>query len=314
VPNFIKRLIALMGLLAIVMVAYLFLARPYQLHWGATKEEISALMPGDDFDTSPDFLATRAITIQGTPQKIWPWLIQMGFNRAGFYGYDLLENLGSERGLLSAEHILPEFQNFQVGDVVPISAVAEMEYYAIEPDQYLIWSGIDDSSSLLWALQPVNATHTRLISRFRWSYDLAKPQELPLQLLTEFTDHLAVRKILMGVKGRVEGDIEPMAIQNIEFIFFLVSAFTFVASLILLLVWPLSGGQWFAGLVAGLAWLITWYAPIPLWLGIVVTVLAILVLFYFTHFRSRHLRWRATDEELSRSMPTETLNSKSSGE
>jgi hypothetical protein len=268
-----------MGLLAIVMAAYLFVARPYQLHWGVTEEEISTPMPGDDFDTSPDFLATRAITIQGTPQEIWPWLIQMGYNRAGFYGYDLLENLGSERGLLSAEHILPDFQNFQVGDLVPISAVAEMEFYAIEPDQYLIWSGIDDNSSLLWALQPVDGTHTRLISRFRWSYDLAQPQELPLQLLTEFTDHLAVRKILMGVKGRVEGDIEPMATQNTEFVLFLISAFTFVASLVLLLVRPLSGARWLAGLGAGLAWLITWYAPIPLWFGIVITVLAILGLY-----------------------------------
>jgi hypothetical protein len=288
--SFIKRLIAVLGLLAIILTAYLFVARPYQLHWGATEKEISASMPGDEFDDSPDFLATRAITIQGTPQEIWPWLIQMGFNRAGFYGYDLLENLGSERGMLSAEHILPEFQNFRVGDVVPISAVAEMEFYAIEPDQYLIWSGVDDPSSLLWALQPVDGAHTRLISRFRWSYDLSKPQELPLQLLTEFTDHLAVRKILMGVKGRVEGNIEPMAIQNTEFALFVITALVFLAGLVLLLVRPFSWAQWFAGLVTGLAWLLTWYAPIPLWLGIVITVLAILVLFYLTRFRSWQLR------------------------
>ena len=275
----IKRLVAALGLLAIVMAVYLFVARPYQLHWGATEAEKSAPMPGDELDTSPDFFATRAITINGTPQEIWPWLIQMGYNRAGFYGYDLLENLGSERGMLSAEHILPEFQNFQVGDVVPISAVAEMEFYAIEPEKYLIWGGIDDTSSLIWALQPKDDTQTRLISRFRWSYDLSKPQELPLQLLTEFTDHLAVRKILMGVRGRVEGNIQPLAIQNAEFILFVISAFVFFASLILLLVRPISGARWLAGLGAGLAWLITWYAPIALWLGIVFTVLAILGLY-----------------------------------
>jgi hypothetical protein len=277
--TFIKRLLAALGALAVVMAIYYFVARPYQLHWGATKEEISALLPGDERNPEPDFFATRAITIQGTPQEIWPWLIQMGFNRAGFYGYDVLENLKSERGMLSAEHILPEFQNFQVGDVVPISSVAEMQFYAIEPDKYLIWSGIEDTSSFLWALQPVEATHTRLISRFRWSYDLTKPVELPLQLVTEFSDHLAVRKILAGVKGRVEGDIEPMAVQNAEFALFLISGFTFLAGLILLLVRPLSGARWFAGLGTGLVWLITWYAPISLWLGIIINIIAILGLY-----------------------------------
>ena len=188
--------------------------------------------------------------------------------------------------MASAEHILPEFQNFQVGDVVPISAVAAMEFYAIEPDQYLIWAGIEDTSSFLWSLQPVDAAHTRLISRFRWSYDLTKPQELPLQLITEFGDHLAVRKILEGLKGRVEGTIEPKAIQNTELALFLISAFTFAVSLILLLVRPLGSGQFIAGLAAGGAWLLTWYAPIPLWLGIVVAALAIFLLFYRTISRS----------------------------
>jgi hypothetical protein len=281
-----KRLIPVLGLIATVLAGYFFVARPYQLHWGATEEEASASMPGDEFDAAPDFLATRAITIQGTPQEIWPWLIQMGYNRAGFYGYDLLENLGSERGMISAEHILPEFQNFQIGDVVPISAVAEMEFHAIEPDRYLIWSGVEDTSTFLWWLQKENATHTRLISRFRWSYDLTKPQELPLQVITEFSDHLAVRKILTGVKGRVEGTIEPMAVQNTEFVLFLISAFTFVASLILLLVRPLGRTQWFAGLLAGVVWLFTWYATIPLWLGITGTVLAVLLLLYVTCFHS----------------------------
>lgn len=275
-----QRLVWLLGLIAIVLAGYLFVARPYQLHWGALDREISATLPGDELEADPDFLATRAITIRATPQDIWPWLIQMGYDRAGFYGYDLLENLGSERGWLSAEHILPEFQSFQVGDVVPISAVAEMEFYAIEPDRYLIWSGIEDTSSFLWWLEPLDATHTRLISRFRWSYNLEKPQELPLQLVTEFCDHLAVRKILAGIKGRVEGTVEPMAVQNTEFVLFLISAFTFVASLILLLVRPLGWRQGLAGLVAGLVWLLTWYATIPLWTGIGVTVFAVSLLFH----------------------------------
>jgi hypothetical protein len=161
-----------------------------------------------------------------------------------------------------------------------------MEFYAIEPNQYLIWGGIEDPSSFLWSLQPVDDTRTRLISRFRWSYDLTQPQAVPLQLVTEFADHLAVRKILEGVKGRVEGTVEPTAIQNAELVLFLISACAFAASLVLLLVRPLGLGQGFAGLMAGLAWLLTWYAPIPLWLGIAIAGLVISLLFYLTFLRS----------------------------
>ncbi len=78
------------------MSVYLLLARPYQLNWGATPEELNRPMPGDELDIQPTFLSTRAITIEGTPHEIWPWLVQMGYNRAGYYGYDIIENLGSK--------------------------------------------------------------------------------------------------------------------------------------------------------------------------------------------------------------------------
>ncbi len=91
----LKKALAALGLIGLVLAAYFLLARPYQLHWGATAEEISRAMPGDELNPNPKFLATRAITINGTPETIWPWLIQMGYGRAGYYGYDILENLGS---------------------------------------------------------------------------------------------------------------------------------------------------------------------------------------------------------------------------
>ena len=141
---FIKKIIAVIALVVLVMAVYFLWARPYQLRWGATDEEVNRSMPGDELDSHPTFLATRAITINGTPQEIWPWLLQMGYTRAGYYGYDIFENLGSQRGIPSAVTILPEFQNFKVGDVVPISPAASMLFYAIEPDRYLIWSGKEE--------------------------------------------------------------------------------------------------------------------------------------------------------------------------
>ena len=277
--NFIKKIVAVLALVGLVMAAYLLWARPYQLHWGATDDEINRTMPGDELDPNPKFFATRAITIEGTPEEIWPWLLQMGYERAGFYGYDILENLGSKRGILSADRILPEFQSFKVGDEVPISSVARMVFYAIEPNQYLIWSGQSGEGGFTWALYPIDGSHTRLVSRIRWSHHWTKPDLLALDLFTEFTDHLAVRKILQGVKGRGEGHIEPMAVQNVEFVVYLVTLLIFLAALGLILLRPLTWRRWLAGFAAGLAWLIVWYAPIPLWAGATLGLLALWLLY-----------------------------------
>ena len=68
--------------------------RRQHLRWGATDDEIRASMPGDEVITKPKYLATRAITIEAPPSAAWPWLVQVGCLRAGFYAHDLLDNLG----------------------------------------------------------------------------------------------------------------------------------------------------------------------------------------------------------------------------
>ncbi len=275
----IKKIIAVLGLLGLAMAAYLLWARPYQLRWGATDAEVNRAMPGDELDSHPTFLATRAITIDGTPQQIWPWLLQMGYTRAGYYGYDILENIGSPRGIRSAVTILPQFQNFKVGDVVPISPAASMVFYAIEPNRYLIWSDKDGMGGFTWALFPLDAEHTRLVSRIRWTHHWTQLGLLALDLFTEFSDHLAVRKVLQGVKGRVENHIEPMAVGTIEFAIYLASALVFLAAIILNLLRPLTWRGWLSGLAAGAAWLVTWYAPLPVWIGSLLDLMVIWGLF-----------------------------------
>lgn len=264
----IKRIVATFALIALVMAAYLIWARPYQLIWGATDAEVKQDMPGDQLDAHPEFFATRAITISGTPKEIWPWLLQMGYGRAGYYGYDILENLGSPLGIRSADRILQEFQQFKVGDRVPISSVAHMEFFAIEPNKYLIWNGTNHQGSFIWALYPVDERNTRLVGRIRWSFHWTQPSLLALDLFTEFTDHLAVREILQGVKGRVENQIVPMAKQNTEFIVYVMSALIFIITLFSLLIRPLTWNRWLTGLAGGVAWLVTWYAPLSIWVGV----------------------------------------------
>jgi len=259
-------------LVGITMLLYLVWARPAQLRWGATVDEINRPMPGDELDPNPTFLATRGITISGTPEEIWPWLVQMGYGRAGYYGYDILENLGSPSGFNSAMTVLPELQNFEPGDKVPISPVAEEVFYAIQPNQYLIWAGLSghNPGGFAWALYPLDENQTRLVSRIRWSHhSIQQPGALFLDIFTDFTDHLAIRKILQGVKGRVEGNSEPPVMATIEFAIYTLALLIFLTALILTLIRPFSWGGWLAGLAAGLGWLLTWYAPIPWWGGLV---------------------------------------------
>lgn len=266
--SILKRILATLALIALVIAAYLFWARPYQLNWGASDLEVKQAMPGDQLDPHPEFFATRAITISGTPEEIWPWLLQMGYCRAGYYGYDILENLGSPRGIRSADRILPEFQQFKVGDEVPISSVAHMVFFAIEPNRYIIWTGTNQQGSFIWALYPVDKSHTRLVSRIRWSFHWTQPRLLALDFFTEFTDYLAVREILQGVKGRVENQIEPMSEQNTEFVVYVVAALIFILTLFFLLIRPLTWNKWLTGLAGGAAWLVTWYAPVSIWIGV----------------------------------------------
>ena len=232
-------------------------------------------MPGDQLDAQPTFLATRAITIEGTPHEIWPWLVQMGYNRAGYYGYDIIENLGSKYGLYSAERIVPELQQVKVGDEVPISAYGSWVFYAIEPEQYFIWSSKASDSAFTWALYPVDENQTRLVSRIRWSHHWSQPSILVFDLFTEYTDYLAIRKILYGVKGRVEGHIEPTIWTNTEFVIYMAGALIFAVAIVLLIMRPFSWERWLAGLAAGSIWLITWYTPIPIWIGAVLIVCVI---------------------------------------
>lgn len=259
----IRRLLAVLLLTAIVAAAYWFLARPYQLRWGATQAELARDMPGDDLIEDPTFDATRAITIRARPAEIWPWLLQMGHGRAGFYGFDLLENLGSPTGLRSADRILPEYQSVSVGDPVPTSAIHSMKLAAIEPDRYLVWAGEDGEGGFTWALYPQGPGSTRLVSRIRWRHHSWPPGLVVIEIFTELADHLAVREILQGVKGRVEGEIEASWHQDLEFGLYTLSAVIFLAGIVVVAVRPFKWVNWLVALGAGAAWLLTWFARLP---------------------------------------------------
>ena len=73
------------------------LVRPWHLRWGATADEVHGAMPGDDVVPKAQFNATRAVTIDAPPERVWPWIVQLGYRRAGFYTYDLIDNASQRR-------------------------------------------------------------------------------------------------------------------------------------------------------------------------------------------------------------------------
>lgn len=265
----IVRLLSVFALLVILITVYLFFIRPAQLRWGATQEELGRGMPGDDLVPNPTFVATRGITIRGRPEDIWPWIAQMGFDRAGYYGYDLIENLGSTSGIHSAESILPELQHPKTGDMLPISSVAHLTFGTIQPNEYLIWQSeaVPHDGAFTWALYPVDKSHTRLVSRIRLRYHWAS-RGLALDLFTEFADHVAVPKILEGVSDRVEGRMpESLALEAIEIAIWIFAFAELVVSIGLVFRWHRWGRAWYLALGSGFLLMFVLYAHSSIWIG-----------------------------------------------
>ena len=89
-------------------------ARQWRRTWGIDPDETTRVMPGDDVVGDPVASETRGITIAATPDRIWPWLVQMGFGKAGWYSYDQLDQRGA-----SADEIVEAWGAIKVGDIIP---------------------------------------------------------------------------------------------------------------------------------------------------------------------------------------------------
>jgi hypothetical protein len=183
-----------------------FLAAPtyrrWHLRWGASDEEVAELMPGDEFVPKSHFTATRAITIEAPPAAVWPWLVQVGFGRAGFYSYDLLDSLGRP----SADKVLEQWQDVAAGDLAaPMTgrptADTSFRVAQFKVPEYLVWTKPD--SSWAWRLTPLPGGRTRLVTRLKQRYRLV-PATIVTVLLLEFGDFPMMRKMLRGLKQRAE--------------------------------------------------------------------------------------------------------------
>jgi hypothetical protein len=215
-----RRWVVVRAGLASAALAYAALARPRLLTWGATPGEATADLPGDDL-VRPRYQTTRAVPLAAPPVEVWPWLVQMGFGRAGWYSYDWLERLigagdFAERG--SARSVLPRFQSLSVGDSVPLSADGGLTAAVVAPPRALVLrmemsmltggpARDGDRAVLDWSwafvLVPVGAGSSRLLVRTRADY---RPRALGVLIppLLEPVHLLMERAMLRGVRRRVD--------------------------------------------------------------------------------------------------------------
>jgi hypothetical protein len=124
--------------------SYALVVRPRLLRWGATDEELARPYPGADIIPDGKRAATMAVTIEAPPAQVWPWLVQMGYDRAGWYSWDRLDNGGRP----SADRIHPEWQEIKPGDRLtawsPGGPVSAWEVAALEPEHFLGLRGLSD--------------------------------------------------------------------------------------------------------------------------------------------------------------------------
>jgi hypothetical protein len=183
--------------------AYARWVRPWQLGWGATEEERERSLPGDDLVEGPTFNATRAMTIRARPEDIWPWLAQVGVNRAGWYSYDLLDNLGRP----SARELIPELLDIKVGDLMPMSPDGKhgIRVHALDPPCLMIW-GTPGDTTWAWVLAGRPDGTTRVITRVRSRHRWLSPS-IVFSMLLEFADIWMTRRMLLNLRERAEGGV-----------------------------------------------------------------------------------------------------------
>jgi len=185
--------------------AYLLPIRHWYRHWGATVWETRRVMTGDAQIAAPSYETTLSVSVNATPNEIWPWLVQMGYRRGGLYSYDWLDRLFGFLDAPSADHILPEFQTLKVGDVIPVGRGADFPVIAIDTYRSLVLGGERDGTQWTWqlGLYPISDRQTRLVSRNRAYLPKTFGSTL-FMLVLEPAAFIMTRKMLLGLKRRAE--------------------------------------------------------------------------------------------------------------
>jgi hypothetical protein len=184
---------------------YWFPLRRWMSRWGASSSDLTRVMAGDALLDNLTYSGTMAVTVNARSEHIWPWLVQIGYQRGGLYSYDWLDRAFGFLDRPSATRILPEFQNIAVGDQIPVGRGPSWPVAALEPNHALVLD-MRNLGGFDWVWQfglyPIDEHRTRLVTRSR-----VQPKTALARLATyaiEPAGFLMTRRMLLGLKQRAE--------------------------------------------------------------------------------------------------------------
>ena len=217
--------------------AYALGLRAQQRSWGLLPGAAERALAGDELVSDADVVETRAIEIDATPEKVWPWLAQLGYGRGGWYGFPALDRPWSPAGgppARSADTIIEEHQQLTQGDVVPIHkgggfvvreidpgrslalylddviAREQLEELAAEMPEQAAQAAADSDMppyAVSWAceLEDAPGERTRLVERLRIRIDVRNEAQRRFMPLLGTGIFALLRSQLLGIKARAEG-------------------------------------------------------------------------------------------------------------
>ncbi len=225
--------LALLGAIVSAGVAAVRRLNRWRSGWGVDPADVDRILPGDDLVASPLHTETRGIDIDAPAAAVWPWLVQMGYERAGWYSYDQLDMKGR-----SADAIVPELQSIKVGDILPTfpgggfevrvvddgralavytdTAITTAQAAAFAESQATVPLGLQASGSFMrttppefaasWAfvLDPLPGGRTRLIERVRVWFGAGTALSAVTGPVFGFGVFLMTRRQMLGIRERVE--------------------------------------------------------------------------------------------------------------
>lgn len=208
---------------------------PAYREWGVDPDAAARPLAGDDLVPEPTVVDTRSISIAAPPSAVWPWLVQMGYGRAGWYSYDAIDMTGS-----SSDRIVAEWQTLAQGDTLPTGPGTGFHVAVLDPGHALVlyidqamvaqqaaaaqgktgleaasanlratgavmgsWFPSDFTASMAMVLEPMGSDATRLVVRYRVRMGESAATRVtgPLTGLGIFA---MTRKMMLGIRDRAE--------------------------------------------------------------------------------------------------------------
>jgi hypothetical protein len=200
---------------------YALAVRPRMFRWGATDAEVARTWPGDELTPNPSAECTRALTIEAPMEQVWPWIVQIGQDRAGFYSYTWLENLFRAE-MRNTYRIVPAWQSRRVGEDLWMAAKhryggqARMVVARMEPPRVLVLVMPQDARSAIergyaphgswnFLLQPAGEGSTRLVMRSVDGESGPPWGKMAGYVFFEPAHFIMERKMMLRIKALAEG-------------------------------------------------------------------------------------------------------------